>query len=122
MIITTSAALAYWQHPSQHDNGLLDPELSEYMEYRAEGGVCLAFHPAMIPSVSVCHIGAKPEAWGHLDKSTLNILHAFWTERKPVRIVAWIEEHRRHAIALARRVGFVTDGHLPGIIMLGWRP
>ena len=122
MKITVDEARAYFAHPSQHDNGLVEPELSEFMEYWAKDGVCLCFHPAIIPSITVVHIGVKREAWGSTTDPTREILQAYWAEHQPRRIVAWIETKRKHAIALARRVGFIEDGRLPDIIMMGWRP
>jgi hypothetical protein len=68
------------------------------------------------------HLAVKPEAWGRLRPHAERLLCAFWTDKQPLRVVAWIGNERRAAIAFARRLGFETDGHLPGTVMMGWRP
>lgn len=120
MIITVDEARAYWAHPSQHDHGQTEAALPEHFEYRAQDGVCLAFHEVLVPGYFAVHIAAKPDAWGKTTGPSRVILNAFWRDRNPVRVVAWIEDHKRHAAALARRLGFTTDGHMPGVTIYGW--
>lgn len=120
MIISVDEARAYYAHPSQHV-GVTPEELPDWMEYWAEEGVCIVFHPMPAPDVWMAHLGVKPEAWGNTLEPTKRILQAFWGEKQPKRIVAWIDDHRRAAIALARKAGAVVDGQFPGTIMLGWR-
>lgn len=99
----------------------LDPaDLPEWMEYRAQGNVCLCFHPAPWPDVWMVHLGVNPQGWGRLVEDATAILSAFWLETNPRRIVAWIEDDNRAAIAFARRCGFVTDGAFPSVHMMGW--
>lgn len=121
MKITAAEARAYFAHPSQRKAAMLDGPLPEWMEYRAEGNVCLAFHPALWPDVWMTHIGVKPRGWGQLTDTTARLLDAFWLEQQPHRIVAWIKDSNRAAIALARRCGFETDGAFPGVLMMGWQ-
>ena len=120
MKITVDEARAYFAHPSQHV-GVTPEELPDWMEYWADGGVCMVLHPMPAPDVWMAHIGVKPEAWGRTAEPTRRILEAFWQAKQPHRIVAWIGDHRRAAIALARNTGWVADGQFPGTIMLGWR-
>ena len=120
MISTVDEARAYFAHPSQHVR-VTPEELPDSCEYWADGGVCLVFHTTAAADVWMVHIGVKPEAWGNTAKPAMRILQAFWRKKQPRRIVAWIDDHRRAAIALARKVGMVTDGQFPGTIMLGWR-
>lgn len=120
MIITVDEARAYWSDPSQHEHGKDESALTDDFVYTAKDGVCLAFHPVLLPDVWAVHIGVKREAWGHTDAPTANLLAEFWDVNQPRRIIAWIEDHKRHATALARRVGFVEDGRFPGVTLLGW--
>jgi RimJ/RimL family protein N-acetyltransferase len=53
------------------------------------------------------------------------ILQAFALESGAERIVGWIEERNRAALAMCRRIGFEVDGRLPlaePALMIGWRP
>lgn len=125
MRLNAHDARPYFEHASQrqcdldpsalHDNGI---------EYRAEGGICLAFHATFWPTVWMVHIGVMPSAWGELDRACIRLLTAFQAEKQAKRIIAWIPENNRAVAALARRVGFVTDGTLPlpqqKITMIGW--
>jgi len=120
MRITVDEARAYFAHPSQHVR-VTPEELPDGLEYWADSGVCLVLHPTAAADVWMAHIGVKPEAWGKTTEPTRRILEAFWRAKQPRRIVAWIDDHRRAAIALARKAGAVTDGQFPGTIMLGWR-
>lgn len=120
MIITVDEARAYFAHPSQHVRVTPD-DLPDGLEYWADSGVCLVLHPTAAADVWMAHIGVKPEAWGKTTEPTRRILEAFWRAKQTRRIVAWINDHRRAAIALARKAGAVTDGQFPGTIMLGWR-
>lgn len=123
MKITVEDARQYFAHPSQQVLGATPETIPEDgCEYWAHGPVCLVFHATAAPDVWMVHLAVKPEAWGQLTASTERLLCAFWTEKQPLRIVAWIGEQRRAAISFARRVGFTVDGHLPGTVMMGWRP
>lgn len=121
MKIDVAAAEAFFAHPSQRKAAMLDGPLPDWCEYRAEAHVCLAFHPAPWPAVWMVHIGVKPEGWGRITDRTRRLLCDFWDEQDPARIVAWIKDSNRAAIALARRVGFTDDGAFPGVAMMGWQ-
>lgn len=122
--IDVEAARAYFSHPSQQEFGLTEKDLPDWVEYRAAGGVCLAFHPAPMPDVWFCHIGVKPQAWGSIDEPVTYLLREFSGEKRCDRIVAWIHEEKRHAVALAARTGWKVDGVMPlggkAVIMIGW--
>lgn len=119
MIITVNEARAYFTHPTQQVR-VTPEELPDSCEYWADSGVCLVFHPTAAADVWMVHIGVKLSAWGRTTDPARRILEAFWRAKQPQRIVAWIDDHRRPALALARRVGFTTDGAFPGTVMLGW--
>lgn len=121
MKITADEARAYFAHPSQRRMGLDPQDLPDWAEYRASGPVCLIFHQAPWPNVWMVHVGVKPEGWGHIAGPTKQLLAEFRHEQRATRIVAWIEDKNRAAIALARRCGFETDGAFPGVIMMGWQ-
>jgi len=91
-------------------------------EYWADGGVCVVFHNAMWPGVWGAHIAVKPEAWGYAVEPCRRILAAFWAEKSPGRIVAWVADGNRAALAFLGRVGAATDGAFPGVVMKGWTP
>ena len=122
MRIGLDEARAYWSHPSQHDYGHDESVLNDNLVYYANDGVCLAFEGVLVPGFVAVHIGAKPEAWGRTEQPVRALLHEFWGEYQPRYITAWIEDHKRHAVALARRVGFERLGEMPGVLMFGWRP
>lgn len=121
MKITVDEARAYWSHPSQQRMGITPEALPDDLEYWADGPVCLAFHRAPWPAVWMVHIGVKPEAWGRTLKPVLRLLTAFWNDKQPLRIVAWVEDGNRPTLALAHRCGFTNDGAFPGVCMIGWR-
>lgn len=122
MRISVAEARAFWAHPSQHRMGATPETLPEDgIEYWADGPVCLAFHAAPWPDVWMAHLAVKPDGWGQTQAPVLRVLRAFWTEKKPLRVVAWVEEENRLTLALARRCGFVDDGAFPGVRMIGWR-
>lgn len=87
--------------------------------YYAEGGVCLAFHDVHWPGFVAVHIGVMPEAWGGVDDPVRRLIAEMRAEYDPARVIAWINEDNRAAIALARRTGFAQDGKCPGVVMMG---
>lgn len=121
MKITAAEARAYFAHPSQHVLGATPETIpDEGLEYWADGPVCLIFHETAHPDVWMVHLAVKPEGWGHLVDPTRRLLAEFWQAKQPRRIVTWIEEHRRAAVALATKAGGVIDGQFPGTVMMGW--
>ena len=71
------------------------------------------------------HLGVKRDALGRSDEAMRAILQAFALESGAERIVGWIEERNRAALAMCRRIGFEVDGRLPlaePALMIGWRP
>lgn len=71
------------------------------------------------------HLGVKKDALGRSDEAMMAILQAFALESGAERIVGWIEERNRAALAMCRRIGFEVDGRLPlaePALMIGWRP
>lgn len=127
MRITVDEAREYFAHPSQQLFGITPDCLpDDGFEYWAEGPICGVFHSAPWPGVWMLHFAAKPEGRGHLVQPAKRVLAAFATDKKPARIIGWTPRKFSHAVALARRVGFVQDGVLPmpdgEIIMQGWKP
>lgn len=120
MRITVDEARAYFAHPSQQVGVTPDDLPEDGVEYWADGPVCLIFHGTAAVDVWMVHLAVKPEGYGQLIEPTRRILAAFWAEKKPKHIVAWIEDHRAAAIAFARKVGLTEDGRFPGTVMLGW--
>jgi hypothetical protein len=124
--ITAAEAREYFAHESQRRGNMIDPaDLPETgVEYWARDGVCGMFHRSFWPDVWMVHHAVKPEAWGRADAPAKAILRAFWTEKKPRRIIGWTLEGNRAAVAFARRVGFAVDGkmELPSgpVLMQGW--
>lgn len=104
---------------------MLDGPLPDFCEYRAESGVCGAFHPAFWPGVWMGHIGVMPQAWGQIEAPARRIMTGFFEEQEATRIIGWVKENNRAMLALCRRLGFETDGQLPlpePVVLLGWRP
>jgi len=96
-----------------------------WMTFRACDGVCGAFHAHLWPGVWMGHLGVKRDALGRSDEAMRAILQAFALESGAERIVGWIEERNRAALAMCRRIGFEVDGRLPlaePALMIGWRP
>lgn len=118
--LTAAEAAPYFKHPAQELAG----ETEEWMTYRACEGLCGAFHMHLWPGVWMGHMGALPGV-RRVDRAALTILRAFAAESGAVRIIGWIKESNRPALALCRRIGFETDGRLPlsePVVMVGWRP
>ena len=110
--LTAQEAVPYFTEPCE-----------EWMQYRALGGVCGAFHAHLWPGVWMGHLGARREAWGHLDAPARAIVASFADEVNAARIVGWVKESNRPMLALCRRIGFETDGRLPlaePVLMVGW--
>ena len=121
MRITVDEARAYFAHPSQQVLGASPETIPEQgVEYWADGPVCIALHGTAHPDVWMAHLAVMPDARGRLVEPAKRILTAFWVEHQPRRIVAWIEEHRRAAIAFAHRLGAVEHGRIPGTVMMDW--
>lgn len=93
--------------------------------YYARGHVCLAFHDSFWPGVHMVHVGMKREGWGRSDWEAQHILCEYADEFAAERIIAWIDEKNRAAIAFAKRLGFEEDGKMTmetgTVTMLGWR-
>ena len=122
MRIPVDAARSYWAHPSQQIMGITPEALpDDGVEYWAEGDVCLGFHRAHWPDVWMVHIAVKPPAWGKTQAPVQRLLAAFWNDKQPLRIIAWVQDSNRSTLALARRCGFADDGAFPGVRMIGWR-
>ena len=122
-ILTHTEAAPYFAHPSQQRASGLIGEPEDWMQYRASGDVCLSFHLNLWPGVWMVHLAAKPGAWGRCDGDVTAILRAFSAEVNAARIIGWVKESNRAVLALARRVGFETDGRLPlvePVIMVGY--
>lgn len=127
MKITVDEARGFFAHPSQLRWSMLGglDDLPEWVDYRASGGVCGAFHLAPWPGVVMGHIGVKLEAWGRVDADALAILSEVWGDYRPQRIAGWVMERNRPMASLARRLGFELDGRLPlaePVLCFGWRP
>jgi len=94
------------------------------MQYRAQDGLCGAFHAHLWPDVWMGHLGALPGVT-RVDAAALAILRAFAAEVGAKRVIGWVIESNRPMLALCRRVGFEIDGILPlarPVVMVGWRP
>ena len=123
MLIGVEEARAYAKHPSNHEFGYTDADLTDAFLYYAHGGVCVAFHVMPYPGVWMAHVMAKPEAWGNTVIPTLACLHEFWQVVEPEHLIAWVAPRRRHAASLIRRIGGVLEGKMAnGLETYGWRP
>ncbi|WP_386681820.1 hypothetical protein [Loktanella sp. R86503] len=125
--ITVDQARPFWADPSQHVMGSAPDTLpDEGFEYWADGPVCVVFHLALWPGVWMAHYGMKREGLGHYVEPAKRILHAFWAEKSPARIIGWTDASNRAAVAFAGRCGFTKDGEIPtdngSVLMTGWRP
>jgi hypothetical protein len=122
-LITASEAAPYFKHPAQMIDGMFD-EPEDWMQFRAMGGVCWAFHQHLWPGVWMGHIGALPGVY-RVDDAALTILRAFADKERAARIIGWVKEKNRPVLALGRRIGFEIDGRMPlaePVVLLGWRP
>lgn len=125
-MVTVDQAREFFMDKSQQLMGITPDALpDEGMVYYADDRMCLAFHRAPYPDVWMVHVAAKPVFWGRLDGSGRYLLNLFWNAFDPQRIVAWTPVRFRHAIALAKRCGFVDDGRMSlpdgDVAMMGWR-
>jgi hypothetical protein len=115
-------AAAYFWHPAGTVDGATFVDVPG-VDYRACDGLCGAFQ-CYWPGVWMGHMGALPGVAG-VDTAMRAILESYALETGAQRIIGWIKESNRPALALCRRVGFETDGRLPlaePLIMVGWRP
>ena len=121
MKIPLSEARRYWDHPK---SGVAPEDLPDYVEYWANGPVCVAFHRAPWEGVWMAHYAVRPEGRGRAVAPALEVLEAFWAEREPLRIIGWTKESNRLACAFARRLGFQIDGRMDlptgAVLMQGW--
>ena len=95
-----------------------------WMDFRACDGVCVAFHAHLWPGVYMGHLGVLKAALGRSDEALKAILQAYALETGAERIIGWVDERNRAALAMCRRVGFEIDGRLPlaePAIMIGWK-
>lgn len=117
--LTAKRAAAYFQHRQQIVCGVGFTPVN-WMDYRACDGFCGAFH-FQWPGVYMGHMGALPGV-RRVDAAAKAILDAYALETGAERIIGWIKESNRPALALCRRLGFEIDGRLPlqeAVIMVG---
>jgi hypothetical protein len=115
-------AAAYFQHPAGGLDGVTFVDAPGF-EYRACDGFCMAFHWRW-PGVYEAHMGALPGV-RRVDDAMRAILQAYALESGAERIIGWIKESNRPALALCRRVGCKIDGRLPlvdPVACVGWEP
>ena len=96
---------------------------SDWMDFRACDGVCGAFHAHLWPGVYMGHLGVRKDARGRADEAAGAILQAYALETGAERIIGWIDERNRAALAMCKRLGFQQDGVLAmrnPVIMLGY--
>jgi len=120
--LTAKKAAAYFQHPAGGMDGVTFMPVP-WMDYRACDGFCMAFHWRW-PGVYETHMGALPGV-RRVDQAMKAILQSYALEKGAERIVGWIKESNRPALALCRRVGCEVDGRLPlvdPVVMIGWKP
>lgn len=118
--LTAEQAACFFWHPYHGDISTED-----WMQFRACEGVCGAFHQHLWPGVWMGHLGALKEARGRAVEPAKAILRAFAAEVGAERIIGWVREDNRAALALCRRAGFELDGCLPlaePVALIGWRP
>lgn len=118
--LTLQEAMPYFWHPAHGDMSGED-----WMQFRAFGGVCGAFHQHLWPGVWMVHVGMLKDSKGRGDEAAKVILQYFAAEAGAERIIGWVKESNRAVLAMSRRVGFEIDGRLPlaePVIMLGWGP
>ena len=123
MKIPRDEAEAFFAAPIIRRAAKLNGPLPDFAEYYADGGLCLAAHPLGWPGVVMIHLGAKPEAWGHLDGPARRLLSEIAEDQRAGRIVAWIPDAYRAAQAMATRAGMQIDGRLPlldPVTCFGW--
>ena len=70
------------------------------------------------------HFGVKREGLGEYVDDARCVLDEFSQTLRPARVIGWIEEGNRAAIAFVRRIGFSEDGSMDlpggGVVMFGW--
>lgn len=123
MRITREAAREYFAHPSQQID--VNPESlpGDPVQYWAQDGVCVMFHPSFWPGVWMAHYAVKPEVWGKTVSPALEILSAFWNACEPDLIIGWTDERNRQAISFSRRLGFKEIGTMQnGVVTQEWTP
>jgi hypothetical protein len=120
--LTGKKAAAYFQHPAGGLDGVTFIDAPGF-DYRACDGFCGAFIWRW-PGVYEGHMGALPGV-RRVDAAARAILQAYALEKGAERIIGWIKESNRPALALCRRIGCEIDGYLPlsePVVMIGWRP
>ncbi len=120
--LTPKRAAPYFWHPAGGIDGVTFVPVP-WMDYRACDGFCGAFH-LQWPGVWMGHMGALPGV-RRVDAAASAILRAYALAKGAERIIGWIKESNRPALALCRRLGFEIDGILPlaePVVMVGWRP
>jgi hypothetical protein len=120
--LTAQDAREYFTDPAC---GLIGDDPAEWMDFRALGGVCGAFHRHLWPGVWMGHLGALRGALGQTTEPAKMILQSYAAEVGAARIIGWVEQKNRPMLALARRIGFTVDGVMPlasPVAMLGWEP
>ena len=121
MIIPLPQARRYWDHPT---SGINPDDLPDYVEYWANGPICVAFHPAPWTGVFMAHHSVLPQGRGAAVEPAQEVLRAFWAKNNPARIIGWTKESNRLACAFARRIGFTIDGRMDlptgAVLLQGW--
>jgi hypothetical protein len=122
--ISAAEARQYFWHPAQlvGDGSVADMRDDGFV-YFEQDGVCGAFHDVPWPRIIAAHVGALRSAWGRALAPALAILRYVWGLYQPARIVIWVQQKNRAAVAFAKRLGFVADGLVPlpePVVMMGW--
>ena len=120
MKISVEAAREYLRHPSQQLDGVQPGDLVADFDYYADGAACLVVHATAKPDIWMVHIMVDPDGWGRLDAKVSGLLREVWQDKKPKRLIAWIEDDRRAAVALVKRIGCTRDGKMANYEMWGW--